>query len=126
VDALETYSSNQLILHQKKDIVIFWGSQSGTAEGLANRLVRDCRSRFGLDALAADLSDYDPDSISNIPETKLAIFIISTYGEGDPSDNATHFLSWIESNKTVQFSRLRYAAFGYVICSPNFDTSPKY
>ncbi|KAE9368872.1 putative NADPH-cytochrome P450 reductase [Stipitochalara longipes BDJ] len=96
----------------KKDLVIFWGSQSGTAEGFANRLVRDCRSRFGLDALAADLSDYDPESISNIPETKLAIFIISTYGEGDPSDNATHFLSWLDTNKTVQFSKLSYAAFG--------------
>jgi NADPH-ferrihemoprotein reductase len=97
---------------QKKDVVIFWGSQSGTAEGFANRLVRDCRSRFGLDALAADLSDYDPHSISNIPSTKLAIFIISTYGEGDPSDNATQFLSWLDANKTVQFSKLSYAAFG--------------
>ena len=102
----------QLTLEQKKSIVIFWGSQSGTAEGLANRLVRDCRSRFGLDALAADLSDYDPESIANIPEAKFAIFIISTYGEGDPSDNANHFMSWLDSNKTVQFSNLRYAAFG--------------
>jgi NADPH-ferrihemoprotein reductase len=97
---------------QKKDLVIFWGSQSGTAEGFANRLVRDCRSRFGLDALSTDLSDYDPESISNIPSTKLAIFIISTYGEGDPSDNATQFLSWLDTNKTVQFSKLSYAAFG--------------
>ncbi|PMD38570.1 riboflavin synthase domain-like protein [Hyaloscypha variabilis F] len=96
----------------KKDLVIFWGSQSGTAEGFANRLVRDCRSRFGLDALAADLSDYDPESISNIPETKFAIFIISTYGEGDPSDNATQFLSWLDANKTVHFPKLSYAAFG--------------
>jgi NADPH-ferrihemoprotein reductase len=79
---------------------------------LANRLVRDCRSRFGLDALAADLSDYDPESIANVPENKLAIFIVSTYGEGDPSDNATHFLSWLDTNKAIQFSKLRYAAFG--------------
>jgi NADPH-ferrihemoprotein reductase len=45
-------------------------------------------------------------------ETKFAIFIISTYGEGDPSDNATQFLSWLDSNKTVHFPKLRYAAFG--------------
>ncbi|KFZ02877.1 hypothetical protein V502_11426 [Pseudogymnoascus sp. VKM F-4520 (FW-2644)] len=96
----------------KKDLVIFWGSQSGTAETLANRLVRDCRSRFGLDALAADLSDYDPESITNIPAAKFAVFIVSTYGEGDPSDNAAHFLSWLGTNKTVQFSKLRYVAFG--------------
>jgi NADPH-ferrihemoprotein reductase len=97
---------------QKKDLVIFWGSQSGTAESFANRLVRDCRSRFGLDALSADLSDYDPSSISSIPTSKLAIFVISTYGEGDPSDNATQFLSFLDTNKTVQFPELRYAAFG--------------
>jgi NADPH-ferrihemoprotein reductase len=99
-------------LKQKKDLVIFWGSQSGTAEGLATRLVRDCRSRFGLDALIADLSDYDPESITNIPNSKFAIFIISTYGEGDPSDNATQFQSWLQSNKMMRVSNLRYAAFG--------------
>lgn len=97
---------------QNKDVVIFWGSQSGTAEGFANRLVRDFRSRFGIDALAADLADYDPESIANIPEAKLALFIVSTYGEGDPSDNSTQFLSWLRSNKTAQFPSLRYAAFG--------------
>ncbi|KUJ24516.1 riboflavin synthase domain-like protein [Mollisia scopiformis] len=96
----------------KKYLVIFWGSQSGTAEGFANRLVRDFRGRFSLDALAADLADYDPESIANIPESKFAIFIISTYGDGDPSDNATHFLSWLGSNRTTRFSNLRYAAFG--------------
>jgi NADPH-ferrihemoprotein reductase len=99
-------------LYQKKDLVVFWGSQSGTAERLANRLVRDCRSRFGLDALAADLADYNPESISNIPINKFAIFILSTYGEGDPSDNATHFLSWLGSNKSTRLPNLRYAAFG--------------
>lgn len=45
-------------------------------------------------------------------EAKFAIFIISTYGEGDPSDNATQFISWLDSNKTVHFPKLRYAAFG--------------
>jgi NADPH-ferrihemoprotein reductase len=104
--------STYLTFTQKKDLVIFWGSQSGTAESFANRLVRDCRSRFGIDALSADLSDYDPSSIASIPTSKLAIFIISTYGEGDPSDNATQFLSFLDTNKTVQFPELRYAAFG--------------
>ena len=78
---------------QNKDVLIFFGSQSGTAEGLAHRLVRDCHRRFGLSAIAADLQEYDPDSIAAIPQSKLAIFIISTYGEGDPSDNATQFCS---------------------------------
>ncbi|KAH6669068.1 putative NADPH-cytochrome P450 reductase [Halenospora varia] len=94
-----------------KDLVVFWGSQSGTAEGYANQLVRECRSRFGIDGLTADFSDYDPESIARISETKLAVFIMSTYGEGDPSDNASHFISWLKSN-TIGFPQLRYVAFG--------------
>jgi NADPH-ferrihemoprotein reductase len=97
---------------QSKDVVVFWGSQSGTAESLANRLVRDLRSRFGLEGLSADLSDYDPATIASIPETKIAIFLLSTYGEGDPSDNTAQFFSWLSKNNTAKFSQLRYAAFG--------------
>ncbi|RDW77870.1 hypothetical protein BP5796_05722 [Coleophoma crateriformis] len=95
-----------------KDGVIFWGSQSGTAETFATRLARDCRSRFGLEMLVADLSDYDPQSIGDIPTSKFAIFIVSTYGEGDPSDNAAQFVSWLASNGSISLSNLRYAAFG--------------
>lgn len=72
----------------------------------------ECKRRFGLSAVALDLADYDPESISGIPGSVIVIFIISTYGEGDPSDNATNFLSWLERNQTVQFQNLRYAAFG--------------
>ncbi|TVY28271.1 NADPH--cytochrome P450 reductase [Lachnellula hyalina] len=110
--AAETRDIGKKLEESKKDLVVFWGSQSGTAEGLAARLVRDFRSRFGLDVLAADLSDYDPETINNISEKKFAIFIISTYGEGDPSDNTSNFMSWLKTNKSVRFEKLRYAAFG--------------
>ena len=62
--------------------------------------------------MAADLSDYDPDTISLLPRTKIAIFILSTYGEGDPSDNASSFYDWITRMKETSLSSLRYAAFG--------------
>lgn len=74
--------------------------------------MRECRNRFQLNALAADISEYEPESITNISTTKFAIFIVSTYGEGDPSDNTAHFLSWIDSNKVIKFNKLSYAAFG--------------
>ncbi|KAG4436551.1 hypothetical protein IFR05_007946 [Cadophora sp. M221] len=107
----ETRNIAAKLEEHKKDLVIFWGSQSGTAEGLANRLGRDIHLRFGLDVLVADLSDYDAETIALIPEAKLALFMISTYGEGDPSDNTAGFWDWI--HKTAQRSpRLRYAAFG--------------
>lgn len=52
----ETRNIAQKLEETNKDLVIFWGSQSGTAEGFANRLARECHLRFGLETMAADLS----------------------------------------------------------------------
>lgn len=95
-----------------KDCVIFWGSQSGSAEAFAARLAKECQHRFSLKSFAADLSDYDPETIAEVPETKLVIFIISTYGEGDPSDNAAGLWDWVTKGEMTALNGLRYAAFG--------------
>lgn len=108
----ETRNIAQKMEEANKNLVIFWGSQSGTAEGFANRLARECHLRFGLEALAADLSDYDPETITLIPQTKFAIFIMSTFGEGDPSDNTAGFWDYIHKHGDISLSNLRYMAFG--------------
>ncbi|GJD03698.1 NADPH--cytochrome P450 reductase [Colletotrichum higginsianum] len=95
-----------------KDVVVFWGSQSGTAEGFANRLARELHQRFHLDAMSADLSDYDAETVAQIPQTKLAVFVLSTYGEGDPSDNTGPFWDWLTKLQGRPLASLRYAAFG--------------
>lgn len=74
--------------------------------------MRDCAARYGLKALSADLSDYHPGSIANLQTKTLAIFLLSTYGEGDPSDNTTEFWEWSRKLETTVLSTLRYAAFG--------------
>lgn len=102
----------QILDDTGKQVVIFWGSQSGTAEGFAHRLRRELHNRFGQEAIAADLSDYDPETISLIPDSKLVIFILSTYGEGDPSDNTIEFWDWITKTGNTSLANLRYVAFG--------------
>ena len=98
---------------QGKKVVVFWGSQSGTAESFAKRLARELSQRFGLAAMSADLSDFDPETISSITQDKLAVFTLATYGEGDPSDNANQFWDWITKTASPSsLSSLRYAAFG--------------
>lgn len=94
------------------DVVVFWGSQSGTAERMANRLAKEIRQRFGKKALAADVSDYESASIGKIPSSKLAVFIVSTFGEGDPSDNLQGLWSWLETAKGKPFESLRFVALG--------------
>ncbi|WKT45391.1 Flavodoxin-like [Fusarium oxysporum f. sp. vasinfectum] len=94
------------------NLVICWGSQSGTAETLANKLARECQNRFGLSVLVADLSDFDAKTISEIPTSKMAIFMLSTFGEGDPSDNTAGLWTWIRDLSSDQLKDLRYFAFG--------------
>ena len=101
----------QKLDESSKDCVVFWGSQSGTAEGFASRLAKEIHSRYSLDTLTADLSDYDSETISQLPQSKLVVFLLSTYGEGDPSDNAAGLWEWI--NKTSDsLANVRYVSFG--------------
>ncbi|KAK5055261.1 hypothetical protein LTR84_013011 [Exophiala bonariae] len=104
----------QKLEESDNDCVIFWGSQSGTGEGFARRLAKECQQRFSLATIVADLSDYDPETIRLVPLSKLVVFILSTYGEGDPSDNALGFWDWVTKDlgDSALLCNLRYAAFG--------------
>ncbi|KAI4762072.1 cytochrome P450 reductase 1 [Aureobasidium sp. EXF-3400] len=107
----ETRDISQKLEETNSKMVIFWGSQSGTAEGFANRLGRECHSRFRLESLVADLSDYDMETLKHIKKETLVVFIASTFGEGDPSDNTAGLWHYIRSAKE-SLDNLRYFAFG--------------
>lgn len=105
-----------------KNCVVFYGSQTGTAEDYASRLAKEGHSRFGLNTMVADLEDYDFDNLDQFPEDKLAVFVLATYGEGEPTDNAVEFYEFISSDD-VSFSdglgaddkplaSLKYVTFG--------------
>lgn len=79
----------------EKDCVIFYGSQTGTAEDYASRLAKEGSSRFGLKTMTADLEDYDYDDLDTFPSDKVAFFVMATYGEGEPTDNAVDFYEFI-------------------------------
>ncbi|KAK8208074.1 hypothetical protein M8818_004112 [Zalaria obscura] len=105
-----------------KNCVVFYGSQTGTAEDYASRLAKEGSSRFGLKTMTADLEDYDYENLDTFPEDKVAMFVLATYGEGEPTDNAVEFYEFI-SSEDVSFSEgasaedkplsnLKYVTFG--------------
>ncbi|NXD25968.1 NCPR reductase, partial [Spelaeornis formosus] len=95
-----------------RNIVVFYGSQTGTAEEFANRLSKDAH-RYGLRGMAADPEEYDLSDLSRLSEIdkSLAVFCMATYGEGDPTDNAQDFYDWLQE-ADAGLSGLRFAVFG--------------
>jgi len=77
-------------------ITVFFGSQTGTAEGFAEQLKQE-GDKHGFNVTVADLEDFEPSEFND--SLRLVIMIMATYGEGDPTDNAAEFMKW---TKTVE------------------------
>ncbi|KAJ5611293.1 hypothetical protein N7510_008012 [Penicillium lagena] len=105
-----------------KNCVIFYGSQTGTAEDYASRLAKEGSQRFGLKTLVADIEDYDYETLDKFPEDKIAFFVLATYGEGEPTDNAVEFYQFFTGDDVAfesgaaaddqPLSSLKYVTFG--------------
>ena len=105
-----------------KNCIIFYGSQTGTAEDYATRMAKEGHSRFGLSTIVADLEEYDFDNLDIFPQDKIAFFVLATYGEGEPTDNAVEFNEFITGDEPAfsegasadeqPLGKLRYVTFG--------------
>lgn len=95
----------------KKNAVVFFGSQTGTAEDYATKLAKELHSKFGLSVLIADMADYDYDNLQDLDSDYLYFFLVATYGEGEPTDNAVEFFNWLEGDAD-QIANVKYTVFG--------------
>lgn len=86
-------------------ITILFGSQTGNAESLAKRLAKEAAKR-GFAATVVDLAQYSSDKLKN--ESNLLV-ITSTYGDGDPPDNAKTFWSSLASDTAPKLAALRFS-----------------
>ncbi|KAF4437554.1 putative bifunctional P-450:NADPH-P450 reductase [Fusarium austroafricanum] len=90
-----------------KPISIFYGSNTGTCEALAQRLSADCAT-FGfmpskplpLDQATKNLSKEGPN-----------IIFAASY-DGKPSDNGAEFTKWAESLQPGELEGIQFAVFG--------------
>jgi len=71
-------------------VQIFFGSQSGTAEGFSDEL-RDEAAERGIQCQVFDLASFTPEDFA---ACSVAVLIVSTYGDGEPTDNAVAFHNW--------------------------------
>lgn len=95
----------------KKNVVVFYGTQTGTAEDYASKLSKELSSNFGLKTMTADVADYDFEDFDKISSDALCFFLMATYGEGEPTDNAIDFVNYLD-NEADTLSTLRFSVFG--------------
>ncbi|XP_041948537.1 NADPH--cytochrome P450 reductase-like isoform X1 [Alosa sapidissima] len=95
-----------------RNIVVFYGSQTGTAEAFATQLAKDAQ-RYGMKGMPADPEEYDMSELSRLTEIpgSLVVFCVATYGEGDPTDNAQDFYDWMQAADD-SLEGVNYAVFG--------------
>jgi sulfite reductase (NADPH) flavoprotein alpha-component len=68
-------------------LVILYGSQSGKAESLSKDLKKYAKTQ-GFDARISELDAVEPASLANLQHL---LIVCSTFGEGEPPDNAKTF-----------------------------------
>jgi sulfite reductase (NADPH) flavoprotein alpha-component len=99
VAAQETQSSHR--------IAVLYASQSGTAEGLARKLAKELKAQGHVPAVST-LVGYTPAALA---AEKYAIFIASTYGEGDAPDGVQAFFEGLCLEHFPRYENLVYAVF---------------
>ncbi len=83
---------------------ILWGSQSGNAKNLANVIGESLEDEF--EVIVNDMGDIDPEEVHNIEQL---IIVTSTYGDGEPPDNASEWMSFVKFAEELDLSHLHYA-----------------
>jgi cytochrome P450 / NADPH-cytochrome P450 reductase len=89
-------------------LLILFGSNLGTAEGIATRLAREGTAR-GFAVTAGPLDEHAGD----LPHDGAAIIVTASYN-GTPPDNAAGFCTWLQDPGTAAdtCAGLRYTVFG--------------
>jgi sulfite reductase (NADPH) flavoprotein alpha-component len=84
---------------------ILFGSQTGNAEALAKRAANEAR-KLGFAPAVHDLATYAADQLTS---ARRVLVITSTYGDGDPPDNAKPFWERIRNGTAPTIAELQYA-----------------
>ena len=95
-------------------LLILFGTQTGSAEGLAKKLAREAMAK----GFAPRVLGMDQYSTLDLAACERLLCITSTYGEGDPPDNAAEFWQWLSAEtaprlEAVQFSVLALGDTNY-------------
>ncbi|OLS36834.1 cytochrome P450 [Bacillus sp. MRMR6] len=103
VSHLEQFSNSKA--HQTP-LLVLYGSNLGTAEGMARILAETARFK-GFQSEIATLDEYT----GKLPKEGV-VFIVTASYNGNPPKNARKFVKWLKEKETESLSGVQYAVFG--------------
>lgn len=81
--------------HQQRRIRVLFGTQTGTAERFAKHVGTELRKHYG-ESTAVDVVDLESYTASaQLHRERLVVLCVATYGDGEPTDNAADFFTWL-------------------------------
>jgi len=87
------------------EILILWASQTGNAEGIANR----CEQTLKKAGHRTRVLCMEGAKLGDLAMAKQALFITSTFGDGDAPDNAAHFWKALLDDAAPALNHLQFA-----------------
>lgn len=102
-------------------VKILFGTQTGTAERFAKQLRSALVSKYGdnVTFMVQDVEEYDWKTA--LLTDKAVVFLMATYGDGEPTDSAADFYGWLDevvedaandASDSPLLKDLSYAVFG--------------
>jgi sulfite reductase (NADPH) flavoprotein alpha-component len=107
-------------------VTVLYASQTGTAEGLAKKLIKALKKGNFAPELQ-DMATYDR---TRLTQEKNLLLITSTYGDGEPPDSAAEFHAWLMNAEAPRLESLSYSVLAlgdtsypdFCKCGIEFDT----
>jgi len=106
-------------------VTIAWGSQTGNSESLGRKLAKNLSAK-GHVPVVMDMAEINPGDLAGLGHL---LIITSTYGDGEPPDNAAPLHSALHSDHLPPLSSLNYSVFAlgdsnypsFCKCGHDFD-----
>ncbi|XP_070532421.1 NADPH-dependent diflavin oxidoreductase 1-like [Ptychodera flava] len=94
----------------ERKILVLFGSQTGTAEDVAERVGREAKRRH----MSTKVMAMDTYTITNLIHEPLVVFVCATTGQGDEPDNMKNFWRFLlrKNLPPNSLSQMKYAVLG--------------
>jgi sulfite reductase (NADPH) flavoprotein alpha-component len=91
-----------------KPIQILFGTETGNAEDLAER-AQERYQEEGFETEVENVVNFPAEKLAEIKDDKHVVIVISTWGEGDPPDEATEFFEALTEGDMPNLEGLQYS-----------------